>query len=284
MRTVQIAHYFLCLLVAAAPLGCVPSEPAPKGDQSRENDLAYRPSDLSFKRPRARPPASTTPALPKPRQGDAATHVTTRTDDSSKDLPPITTSYVDHFDSPKLSDDWNVTSSAWRLENGRLCARSARNHPAWLMRRLPKNARISFTAESDSENGDLKVEAWGDGRSGATGISYNNATSYLFILGGWKNQLHVLARIDEHGRDRLERRIDPNSSDPRDQRVIPGTKYHFQIERTDGRTLKWLVNGVEMHRLVDSNPLFGPGHDHLGFNDWEVHACFDDLSIVALPN
>jgi hypothetical protein len=152
------------------------------------------------------------------------------------------------------------------------------------MRRLPKNARISFTAESDSENGDLKVELWGDGRSGAAGISYNDATSYLFIFGGWKNQLHVLARLDEHGRDRLERRVNPSSTDPRDQRVIPGTKYHFQIERRDGRTLTWLVDGAELHRLVDAEPLFGPGHNHLGFNDWDAHVCFDDLTIIPLPN
>jgi len=258
---------------------CLPSEPAPKGDKNRENDLAYRPSDMSFKRPRARPaaekagPAGKAPTSPAP---DAAT--------PDKALPVISKPYVEHFDTPKVSEDWNLTSPAWRVQDGRLCARSARNRPAWLMRRLPKNARITFTAESDSEHGDLKVEVWGDGRSGATSISYSNASSYLFILGGWKNQLHVLARLDEHGRNRLERRVDPDSTDVRNQRVVPGTKYHFQIERSDGRTLSWLVNGVEMHRLVDSEPLFGPGHEHLGFNDWEVRACFDDLSIIPLPN
>jgi hypothetical protein len=275
---VQIAHYYLSLLAAMGALMCVPSEPAPKGDKSRESDQAYRPSDLSFKRARARavPDKSIASATPKTLALDAGT--------PPRESPLITKPYVEHFDAPKLSADWNITSPAWRLDDGRLCARAARNHPAWLMRRLPRNARITFTAESDSESGDLKVEAWGDGRSGATSISYTNATSYLFILGGWKNQLHVLARLDEHGRDRLERRINPSSTDQRDQRVVPGTKYHFQIERSDGRTLSWLVNGVEMHRLVDPDPLFGPGHDHLGFNDWDVRACFDDLSIIPLPN
>ena len=40
----------------------------------------------------------------------------------------------------------------------------------------------------------------------------------------------------------------------------------------------------EMAKLTDPMPLLGPGHDHLGFNDWEVHACFDDLNIVPLPD
>jgi len=160
----------------------------------------------------------------------------------------------------------------------------AHNHPIWFQRKIPKNARITFVAQSDSPEGDLKVEIWGDGRSNATAVSYTNATSYLFILGGWKNQLHVLARIDEHGPDRLERRVNPASADPRDRPVTPGAQYRFEIERADGKTVRWSVNGSEMARLNDAVPLIGPGHEYLGFNNWEVHACFDDLTIVPLPD
>jgi hypothetical protein len=272
------AHYYLTLLTAMGTLTCVPSEPAPKDDKSRDNDLAYRPSDLAFKRQRA------TPVPAKPVASSVARGLPFDASAPPRALAPIVKPYVEHFDAPKLGADWNATSNAWRIEDGRLCGRSVHNHPAWLMRRLPKNARITFSAESDSENGDLKVEVWGDGRSGATGLSYTNATSYLFLLGAWKNQLNVLARIDEHGRDRLEHRIKADSKDPREQRVLPGTKYQFQIERRDGKTVVWSVDGVEMHRLVDTEPLLGPGHEHLGFNDWEVHACFDDLSIIPLPD
>lgn len=200
------------------------------------------------------------------------------------ELPPLTQPYTEHFDVGSLSSDWRPTSSVWRIENGRLCGRGAHNHPVWLQRRLPKNARITFTAESDSSDGDLKVEIWGDGRSEATAVSYTNATSYLFILGGWKNHYHVLARIDEHAPNRLERRVNPASSDTRDRPVLPGVKYQFGVERTDGRTVRWSINGVEMTKLNDSAPLFGPGHEHLGFNNWEVRACFDDLNIIPLPD
>ncbi len=67
-------------------------------------------------------------------------------------------------------------------------------------------------------------------------------------------------------------------------RCCPESKYHFGIERTDGRTVRWTVDGAEMAKLSDPMPLMGPGHEYLGFNNWEVRACFDDLNIVPLPD
>ena len=52
--------------------------------------------------------------------------------------------------------------------------------------------------------GDLKVEVWGDGRSYATSASYT-ATGYVFIFGGWHNQISAIARMNEHGQDRKTR-------------------------------------------------------------------------------
>jgi len=152
----------------------------------------------------------------------------------------------------------------------------------WLKRRLPKNARIEFTATSSSPNGDIKVEAWGDGESAAKGTSYDDATSYIAIFGGWKNSLHVLARLEEHGSNRLEARLLPGSEDLRTAPVVEGKSYRFEIERTDGRTVRFLVDDVLIHALEDPSPLFGPGHDHFGFNDWEVPVCFDDVLVTPL--
>jgi hypothetical protein len=194
----------------------------------------------------------------------------------------ITTVYEDGFDRPELGPDYNVLSPKWKIENGRLCGRGVKNRGVWLNRRLPVNARIEFDAYSDSPDGDLKVEAWGDGQSGATGQSYSNATSYIFILGGWKNTRHVLARLDEHGEDRLEIDVDPNSDDERARPVEPGQGYKFVIERSDGQAVDWSVNGVSYFQLSDPDPLAGAGHEHLGFNDWDVPVCFDNLKITAL--
>jgi hypothetical protein len=189
--------------------------------------------------------------------------------------------------SPALVDpgsDWSATTPGiWRIENGRLCGEHARNHGIWLKRTLPPNARIEFDAVSASPDGDIKSEYWGDGRSAATGISYTNATSYLTIFGGWHNKFHVLARIDEHATDRKEITVDPASDDPREHPVVAGQHYHFKVERTDLHNVRWWVDGVEMLTYADLSPLVGLGHDHFGFNDWEVRVCFDSVRVTPLP-
>ncbi|HSY23173.1 MAG TPA: hypothetical protein VK841_13695, partial [Polyangiaceae bacterium] len=183
------------------------------------------------------------------------------------------------------SADWVATSPGiWHIENGRLCGEHARNHGLWLKRTLPVNARIEFDAVSLSPEGDLKAEFWGDGRSYATSLSYTNATSYLTIFGGWHNKFHVLARINEHGNDRKEIAVvDLNSDDVRERPVIAGQVYRFKVERNDGKTVRWWIDGNEMLTYGDTSPLAGVGHDHFGFNDWDVKVCFDNVRVVPLP-
>ena len=127
------------------------------------------------------------------------------------------------------------------------------------------------------------MELWGDGRSGAAGTTYDDATSYLAVLGGWKNERHVLARLSEHGEDRMELSVDPRSDDPRQRRLAPGQPYRFRFDRRDGRTLRWEVDGTTLFELEDDDPLAGDGHDHLGLNDWDAPVCFDDLRIEPFP-
>ncbi|HVY49211.1 MAG TPA: hypothetical protein VHB21_25145 [Minicystis sp.] len=196
--------------------------------------------------------------------------------------PAITAVFEDTFDRAELGPDWRTLSPVWHIERGRLCVRNAHNRGAWLARPIPVNARIEFDAYADAADGDVKVEVWGDGQSGATSSSYSNATSYIAILGGWRNTKHVLARLDEHGKDRLEIDVDPNSDDERARPVFVGQPYHFKIERADGRSVSWSVNGLEYLALGDEEPLAGPGHDHVGFNDWEAPVCFDNLKITPL--
>jgi len=182
-----------------------------------------------------------------------------------------------------LGPNWTaVRTTAWTVENGRLCGQGAHNHPVWLNRVLPVNARIEFDAIAESDDGDLKAEVWGDGRSAATGTSYTNATSYLVILGGWKNTMQVLARLNEHGTDRKEIRIDRDSDDPRQRPVVKGQVYHIKIERSDSKTIRWYVDDVEYLSWADPAPLAGQGHDHFGFNEWEAKVCFDNVKVTPL--
>jgi hypothetical protein len=182
-----------------------------------------------------------------------------------------------------LGPSWTqMKTNAWHIDSWKLCVENAHNHGVWLNRTLPVNARIEYDAFAYTDDGDLKSEVWGDGKSYATGTSYTNATSYLVILGGWHNTLQVLARLNEHGTDRKEIPIVKETDDPRQRAVQRGQLYQFKIERTDGRTLRWSVNGVEYLTWNDPQPLAGQGHDHFGFNEWEAKVCFDNVKVTPL--
>ncbi len=199
-------------------------------------------------------------------------------------LPTLSAPFKDEFERAHVGDDYFATGDQFRIDRGRLCVKNARNHPLWLRHRLPLNARIQVEAEAGSEEGDIKLEAWGDGQAAATRISYTDATSYLAIFGGWKNRYHVLARLDEHAPERPQVSIEPGSEDPRQQPVVKGRRYRLKLERSDGRTLRFWVDDVELLSFEDPLPLHGVGHDHFAFNDWESPVCFDHLLIEPLPS
>jgi hypothetical protein len=182
--------------------------------------------------------------------------------------------FFDDFERDGLGDSYRDTAhgSAWTIRDGELRAMSARNRPLWLARRLPDDVRVEFDVRSESPQGDIKVELFGDGVSKATAESYT-ATSYVIIFGGWNNSLNVLARMDEHGADRV---VGPSK-----KRVEQGKTYHFLIERR-GTLLTVNVDGEELLRLDDPEPLRGRGHDHFAFNAWEAKLVFDDLRITPL--
>ena len=266
-----MCRYFMSLLAlvfAAGSLGCVPSNPTEDtpGAKTQQPQKRAKPKKkhtkpaATKKRPKTKPRSK-----PRPRPG-----------------PTITEVFEDDFERKTLGSNWYRLSNVWKIEDGQLCGQGARNKGIWLRRRLPVNARIEFEATSHSPDGDIKAEIWGDGMSGATSTSYTNATSYLTIFGGWKNRFHVLARLDEHDDDRLQIRVDESASSSRKQPAVPGRVYAFRVERNDGKTVSWWVDGHLMHRLEDEDPLVGKGHQHFGFNDWDVRVCFDNVRITPL--
>lgn len=179
--------------------------------------------------------------------------------------------FSDDFSREDLGDHWHNTGGRYRIQDGWLNVQGARNRPLWLRRRLPRDVRIEFDVRSESPQGDIKVEVFGDGSSRATSESYT-ATSYVVIFGGWNNSLNVIARLDEHGDDRA---VGPR------RRVEQGQTYHFRIEREGNRITAW-VDDQELAHLDDPNPLYGRGHDHFAFNDWEADLWFDNLRIEPL--
>jgi hypothetical protein len=269
----SILDPFACALVSFALLfgaGCVPRE-RPEGSPSG----SAAPLGSSKKQ---QPP----PVLPTSNAADAVAQLPSAAQATPD--PLLDAVFSDDFERAELGPNWRATSPVWQVTGGRLCGENARNHPVWLARRLPKNARVEFQALSHSPEGDIKAEFWGDGQSAATAVSYTDATSYLTIFGGWKNTYHVLARIDEHARSRQEIKLGPAGADVTHSAIIPDRLYQFQVERRDGRTVRWLVDGMDLLKYADDDPLLGPGHEHLGFNDWQVRVCFDNLRVAPLPD
>jgi hypothetical protein len=261
-------------IVTVAWVGCVPPGSAGEQDAGKGNPASRETPAAS-----ARPVAASPDVMKTPFEDDferSGAPAPAAAGDASGDSAP--------FLGNEVGPDWMTTApNIWHIEAGRLCAEHARNHGVWLKRTLPVNARIEFDAVSNSPDGDLKAEYWGDGRSYATSLSYTNATSYLTIFGGWHNKYHVLARLNEHGNDRQEITVTPDSDDPREKPAMAGQSYHFKVERADGKTIKWWIDGNEMVSWTDPAPLMGVGHDHFGFNDWDVKLCFDNVKVVPLP-
>lgn len=189
-----------------------------------------------------------------------------------KEKPPALKApvFTDSFDRAELGPDWRVTAppGTYRIVNGELVVRGARNHPAWLVRELPRDAVIELDAWSQSPEGDIKVEVWGDGKSYATDIEYTS-TGYVFIHGGWQNRVTALCRMEEHGHDRKARGDVP---------VVPGKKYHYLIAR-QGQTVRWYIDDKLVHTFDDPGPLDGPGHSYFAFDNWETELHFDNLVV-----
>jgi hypothetical protein len=182
---------------------------------------------------------------------------------------PPGAAFSDDFERATLGDAWYATGGNWRIAGGELVIDHAYNHPLWLRQPIPQDAVIELDCWSNDPAGDLKVEAWGDGKTYATEPNYV-ATSYVFIFGGWHNQISTIARMHEHGGDRQQRM---------DRHVERGKKYHWRIARSGG-SIDWQIDGKPFLRFDDPAPLHGPDHAYFGFNDWEAELHFDNLKIT----
>ncbi|MBZ4422123.1 hypothetical protein [Myxococcus sp. RHSTA-1-4] len=189
--------------------------------------------------------------------------------------PPPPGPYADDFNRSELGDAWNVTNpSAVRLVDGALVVELAHNRPVWLKRPIPTNATIEFDAWTENPEGDIKVEAWGDGRSFYAGdlrLQYT-ASGYVFIFGGWRNTQSAIARQHEHTNDRAVRD---------GAAVVAGKRHHIKITRRGGH-LAWELDGQPFLTLQDPAPLEGPRNQYFGFSGWKTRVHFDNLKIEPL--
>jgi hypothetical protein len=190
------------------------------------------------------------------------------------DPPTITSAFTDQFERADVGELYLPSGDGYRLHAGALSARGAHNHPMWLRRRLPENVRIEFDCWSTEPRGDIKVEVFGDGHSFDPDGGAYTATGYEVIFGGWYNSKSIIARLDEHGKNMVERR---------QPKVVPNQRYHWRIERKAGK-LTWWIDDMTTPFLSydDPQPLTGDDHGYFAFNNWETDTWFDNLTINPL--
>ncbi len=188
--------------------------------------------------------------------------------------PPITAAWYDGFEREDIGPNWKATGDGYRIEAGQLSAKGAHNHPLWLRKKLSRNVRIEFDAWSTEQRGDIKVEVFGDGSSYDPDGNRYVATGYEVIFGGWHNSKSIIARLDEHGNDMVQRS---------DVKVIPGKHYHWRIDRKDTK-VTWYIDDMNKPflELDDKHPLEKDGHEYFALNNWETDTWFDNLVITPL--
>jgi len=168
--------------------------------------------------------------------------------------------FSDDFERDSPSDRWLSRSGRWDIRGGWLHCRGDHNEGIWLNVPLPERVRVEFDARSLSDDGDIKFEIFA--------TEQRHQAGYILIMGGWKNTVTIIARLNEHGEDRVEKGLT----------VEKGRTYHFVAVRTDG-TLSWFVDNELVAQYRDEDPIRGR---YFGFNDWASDLYFDNLKVFAL--
>ena len=229
--------------------------------------------------------------------------------------------FRDDFERATLGEAYWSNGGHWRIVRGQVYSPGVGNNPLWLKARLPADVKIEFDVRSEGRDGDVKWEAFGDGRSHSTG--------YIFLFGAWSNRESRIAKLDEHALPETELRAQlANLEQPyprqlqglealweglrgpflkagaradlrslekgtyyqeetpfvikrQDLKVERGRTYHERIVRRGG-LLRWEQDGQLVLEMNDRAPLPLKGHDRFGFSSWQNDTYFDNLKIDPL--
>lgn len=171
--------------------------------------------------------------------------------------------FTDDFSRAELGPNWKITGGRWEIKNGYVYTTGANNQPLFLNVDLPDDVVVEVDVMSETPIVDGKIELMTDG--------LRHQSGYVFILGGWSNTISCIARLDEHGADRKERK--PTG-------VSGNRAYRWRIEKRGGE-LKWYLDGKPYMSFSDPAPLHGPGHNRLAFSNWQNQLRYDNLKVWA---
>lgn len=176
--------------------------------------------------------------------------------------------FEDNFDRHSIGDNWYAQGGAWSIIEGKLFSSIARNRNLVLAKHpLPENCLVEFEIKSESDAVDMKFNMYG------TGEIKEHGDGYIFIMGGWNNSVSVIAKNDEHEKNRVVNR---------DKKWKKGRTYRVNVIRLDKR-IYWFVNGNLFLARYDEEPLLpSHGYDRFSFANWESWVLFDNLSIYRL--
>lgn len=176
--------------------------------------------------------------------------------------------FEDSFERTEIGDNYEIQGGDWRIENGKLKSRTAKNRNLVLKSvDLPQNGIVELTMKSHSDAVDVKFNLWGDGKI------HDHGDGYTFILGGWNNRISVISRLDEHEKKRSEKR---------NANLEKEILYKIKVERLSSK-IRWFVNGELFLEYSDETPLkVSDGFSKLSFANWKSDVEFDDLKIYAL--
>jgi hypothetical protein len=219
---------------------------------------------------------------------------------------PLALPYRDDFSNKEtVKTHYFTTGGLWRVIDGQLFSPGVKNNPLWLKAKLPRDVVIEFDAHSDSPEGDIRVELFGNG--------LDHLSGYELIQGAYNNSKSIIGRLDERLQDENGRPLTLGALQDRARRtaaelhlpnaglkdsglfgpnthvvveanpypVTPKRVYHWRIERRGG-VLRWDIDGQPFMQFDDPFPLEGPGHDRFGPSSWESDVYFDNLKVEAL--
>ncbi len=169
--------------------------------------------------------------------------------------------FTDDFEREELGPNYFVSGGQWMLRDGKLVTYGGNNAPVFLKAQLPADVVVEVDVASETRTVDSKLELMTDG--------LRHQSGYVFILGGWDNTISTIARLDEHGRDRVEKK--PTG-------VTGPSSARWRIEKSGGR-IDWYLDGTPYLSFDDARPLSGPGHDRLAFSNWQNIVTYDNLAV-----